>query len=479
MKDMRQHTTQILFFTIIAVLLVYSCRKEKWYSGDDAHLSFSTDTLFFDTVFTTIGSTTRSFTVHNPQPLPIKISSIDLGLGDQSPFRMNVNGRVGTSISTVELEPGDSLYIFVEVTVDPQNVNSPVFVHDSIIFNVNGTIQDVDLVAWGQDVHIFDGAIIESQEWNNDKPYLIIHSLFVDTAQTLTINEGTKIYLFAGSTIYTAGKLLVKGTIDNPVVFRGARLEKMYEDIPGQWGGIYLLNGSRGNSIDHAVIRNGTFGIHMGNLFSADSAPDLQITNTIIKHMNWAGISSIGGVINGGNLLVTDCGFYGLLLTAGGNYSFGHLTLANYWLWSNRTTPALVLTDYYTLGDSILVTGDLVRAEFYNSIIYGDNEQEIDIEAIDSEGSFNYLFDHCLLKTPEDMDFLDSLHFQSGFLNIDPGFVDYRLFDFHPDSLAFILDKGDSILAQPWPYDLEGNSRFEDSGPDLGAYERVDSLAVR
>ena len=441
-KDMRQHTSQILFFTIISVLLVYSCRKEKWYYGDDAHLSFSTDTLFFDTVFTTIGSTTRSFTVHNPQPLPIKISSIDLGLGNQSPFRMNVNGRVGTSISAVELDSGDSLYVFVEVTVDPQNVNSPVFVHDSIVFNVNGARQDVDLVAWGQDVHIFDGAIIESQEWNNDKPYLIIHSLFVDTAQTLTINEGTQIYLFAGSTIYTAGKLLVKGTIDNPVVFRGARLE-------------------------------------IGNLFSADSAPDLQITNTIIKHMNWAGISSIGGVINGGNLLVTDCGFYGILLTAGGDYRFGHLTLANYWLWSNRTTPALVVTDYYTLGDSILVTGDLVRAEFYNSIIYGDKEQEIDIDAIDSEGSFNYLFDHCLLKTRDDMDFLDSLHFQSVFLNSDPGFIDYRLFDFHPDSLAFIRDKGDSILAQPWPYDLEGYSRLEDSGPDLGAYERVDSLAMR
>lgn len=481
-KDIvRNKGSALIFMGIVTFMLAMSfisCRKEVYYSAPGARLDFSVDTLFFDTVFTTLGSTTRSFTVYNPYKTTLKISEITLGSGAQSFFRLNVNGRSGNSFQNIELAGGDSMYVFAEVTVDPLNSNTPVFVHDSVVFIVNGNIQDLDLVAWGQDVKLFDGAIIGTQTWNAEKPYLIIHSMFVDTAQSLTILPGTKVYLFNQSTIYVGGTIEVLGTYEDPVTFQGVRLEKMYEDIPGQWGGIYILNGSQNNKIEHAVIQNGIFGIHLGNLFAEDPPPDMNINNTVIMHMTWAGISSIGATINGGNLLIADCGFYNLLLTAGGDYTFDHCTLANFWNWSNRTTPSLVLTDFYTLGDSVLITGDLTKAHFGNGIIYGNKDEEIQITMYDEAGEFRYYFDHCLVRT-ESFDLADTLHFNQVIVNHDPGFISSSEYDFHPDSLAFIRNLGKREIAMQWPLDLEGNSRLEDAGPDLGAFERIDSTALR
>ncbi|NOY36817.1 MAG: hypothetical protein GXO83_04515 [Chlorobi bacterium] len=440
-------------------------------------LKFSVDTLFFDTIFTTLGSTTQSFTVHNPYSSPLKISSIDLAGGNQSFFRLNIDGEPGTHFSDLDLLAGDSLYIFVEVTIDPQNNNNPVYIHDSVTFEINGNRQDIDLVAWGQDVHLLDGEIIATQTWNDDKPYLIVHSMLVDTLQTLTILPGTRVYLHNNSTVYVSGTLEVLGTYDAPVQFSGDRLEQMYEDIPGQWGGIYLLNGSKNNRIEHAVIKNGIYGIHLGNLYSNDPPPDLVISNTVIMHMNFAGISTIGATIRGGNLLIADCGFYNLVLTTGGDYTFYHCTLANYWAWSNRTTPALLLTNYYNIDDTALIVGDLVRADFGNVIIYGNKDQEME-RSSDPSAEYNYTFDHCLLKVKDGYDLSDTSRFREVFANYDPGFINPQDYDFHPDSLAFIIDRGSPVFGNAWPLDLDGNSRTGDAAPDLGAFERTDTITL-
>jgi len=185
----------------LLLALFFSCKKDNFITDSSAKLEFSTDTVMFDTVFTTIGSTTQQFKIYNRHNEFVKVSSIYLANGNTTKFRLNINGIRATKIENVEIPPKDSLFIFVEVTLDPNNTNNPLAIIDSMVCVTNGNVQDVKLVAFGQDVHLIKGQIIQSQTWNNDKPYLVYNSMLVDSLHTLTINAGTKIYFHRGSTM--------------------------------------------------------------------------------------------------------------------------------------------------------------------------------------------------------------------------------------------------------------------------------------
>lgn len=453
---------------------IFSCSKGPALHDRDEMLEFSVDTLVFDTVFTTVGSVTRHFKVFNRHPNDMVIRSIRLAGGPESPFRINVDGITGPEIRDYTLRANDSMFVFVEVTIDPLEEDNPLVVSDSIVFTTEYACQDVDLLAWGQNVHLLNGETITTQTWSSGKPYLVYNSLLVDTGQVLTIEEGVQIYLHRFSTIYVAGTLLVKGTMENPVVFQGDRLETMYRNIPGQWNGLYFLNGSGEHELENTVVRNASSGIHMGNLFTGDPAPMLNVRNVIIEHMTYSGLSSIGGTVRAENLLITDCGQYSILLTLGGDYRFLHCTVANYWTYTARSTPAVLIADHYRVSDDQVLTSDLVAAEFGNCIIDGRRETELGLSRWSEEGLFRYRFSFCYLKAPPDLYVNDPEHFENIFADTDPGFVsldDPSDFTLLPE--AFARDKGDREIAQQVPFDLAGNSRLVDGAPDLGAYETI------
>ena len=464
---------QIWIITGIIILL-FSCEKERFFTGDSGSLAFSCDTVLFDTVFTTIGSTTKHFQVRNPYNKALMISEIYLAGRENSNFRLNIDGVKALQLENVELPAGDSIYIFVEVTVDPQNQNSPLVVKDSVVFITNGNFQDIDLVAWGQDVHLINGEITQTQTWINDKPYLVYNSMLIDSMQKLTLNPGVRVHFHRNSTMYIMGTLEIHGTIDEPVIFQGDRLESEYAEIPGQWGGLYFLNGSVGNIIEYLEIRNGTTGLHLGNLYSEKEPPDLTISNSIITQMNFAGISAINAKIDAYNCVIADCGFYGIVLTTGGEYEFSHCTVSNNWRYFNRVTPTVLITNYYYLNDTAeLFTGELKKATFGNCIIYGDLETEIGFDMIEDAGSFQYYFDHCLIKVDDsETDVSDSMRYNNIFINNAPGFIAADSMNFQLDSCAFALDKGSQEIGIRFPNDILGYSRTNDAGPDIGAYER-------
>ena len=456
------------------IILLFSCEKENFFTGDSASLTFSCDTVLFDTVFTTIGSTTKHFLVKNPYSKDLKISEIYLAGGENSNFRLNIDGLKALQLENIELPAGDSLYVFVEVTVDPQNQNSPMVVKDSVVFITNGNFQDIDLVAWGQDVHLINGEIVQTQTWINDKPYLVYNSMLIDSMQKLTVDPGVRVHFHRNSTMYIMGSLEIHGTIEDPVVFQGDRLESEYAEIPGQWGGLYFLNGSVGNIIEYLEIRNGTTGLHLGNLYSDKEPPDLTISNSIIIQMNFAGISAINAKIDAFNCVIADCGFYGIALTTGGEYEFNHCTVSNNWRYFNRSTPTVLITNYYILNDTVQFTGELIKATFGNCIVYGDLETEIGFDKMD-KSSLNYYFDHCLIKVdPSEVDVSDSMRYNNVFINNAPGFIAVDSMNFQLDSCAFALDKGSQEIGIRFPNDILGNSRTNDQGPDIGAYERSD-----
>ncbi len=198
-----------LILILISAALFFSCQPERNFIEDsDAKLEFTLDTLFFDTVFTTIGTATRAFKVKNPHKQFIRIDEIELAGGAFSVFRINVDGASGLRFSDLELAPHDSMYVFVEATLDPSGSDDILRIQDSIVFYANGNMQDVDLMAWGQDVHMIGGEILDQNTtWPAGKPYLIIDYLYVDSLASLTIDPGVKVFLHKDAGIYVDGRL--------------------------------------------------------------------------------------------------------------------------------------------------------------------------------------------------------------------------------------------------------------------------------
>ena len=472
---------KIKYLLYIAVLLtgVFSCERYEVYRGQDAWLGFSTDTVFFDTIFTTIGSTTKNLRIYNDYDQPLEISSIELAGGPSSVFRLNIDGYPGNSATNIEIPPKDSLYIFVEVTLDPNNRDSLLVIHDSIVFNTNGNLQDVNLVAWGQDVHFFRKDTIGTSTWLNDKPYLIVDYLIVDSMETLTIEEGVRIHLHKDAVLIFKGTLKARGSLENPIVIQGDRLEYLYRDIPGQWGLIYFWPGTRENELEYVNIKNGTIGLMADTVYTPET-PNLTLKNCRIENMSSVGILGQGTSIHASNTVVASCGQLAILLNIGGSYEFYHCTVGNYWGsgFSNRTTPSLAMTNFYEDIYGQIHVRPIEKAHFGNCIIYGDKEFEISInEHEDSE--IPYLFDHCLIKAdPEDFDLADPEHF-TGIINLeDPRFVDYNNNNLQLDTLSPAKDKALYDIAVQYPVDIKGESRLGELGPDIGAYERIENDSI-
>jgi len=485
-KNQSQLRTSLI--AILLILIFFSCRKEDDIDGDPSvRLSFSTDSIVFDTIFTTVGSVTQYLKVYNNHDKRIKISSIYLGAGPSSFYRVNVDGTPSTQLSNVEIAADDSLFVFIRVTLDPNSDLTPFVVSDQIIFETNTNIQDIDLVAWGQNAyyHIADTKvpglprykIVARTDsivtWRNDKPHLVYGYAVVDSLGSLTIQEGTSVHFHnaSGLWIYRYGHLNVDGTRENPVSFQGDRLESYFRDIPGQWDRIWINEGNTDNRINYAVIRNGFIGLQTETL-NLNNPVDghVLLTNTKIENMTGVGILSRFYRITGINNLIDQCGQYGLALTWGGQYDFRQCTFANYWTESIRQTENLALTNYFEdAGGNVIVFE--MDAYFGNCINYGTLQEEMIFDKNNS-APFQYQFENCLLRTQQDIS--DPGLYPGSFRNQDPRFVNTQKFDFHPDTLSPVIGAGSQnvINSSAYPFiisiDLDGNSRVI---PDIGAYQ--------
>ncbi|MFH0756218.1 MAG: choice-of-anchor Q domain-containing protein [Bacteroidota bacterium] len=408
------------------------------------------------------------------------IDQISLAGGSSSVFRINVDGQPGTRFSNVQIAPRDSMFVFVEATLGPNGGNDILRIQDSIVFMTNGNEQDVDLVAWGQDVHILRKEIISGEvTWIADKPYLIIDYAFVDSVSTLTMEPGVTVNLHRDALLYVDGTLQVNGSQDEPVRFLGDRLEEFYKEIPGQWGFIYLSESSHGNRIDHAEIRNGTMGVLISASPESGLQPDLELSNTMINHMSSNGFYGLNAKVRGANLVIGDCGGSCAGLIYGGDYDFTHCTFYNAWpsWYSNRRLPALYLSDYFATFDEdgnlrIYVGGEFERAGFKNSIIYGNALTELVIDSYNGS-QLNYRFDHCLTRINT-----DSLDYErdplfSNIINNENPQLDSIPVLYSLDTLSPAIDAGLPSYAIGVPFDFEGKNRLGDEAPDLGAFERI------
>ncbi|MDP4291181.1 MAG: hypothetical protein Q8908_08875 [Bacteroidota bacterium] len=485
---------------VLAASLLESCNPaDKIDSSPSLRLGFSADTVLFDTVFTSIGSSTRSFMIYNHSNHRIRISDIRLAGSAASPFRINIDGQPGNSFSNVDIDAHDSLFAFVRVTINPNDQNAPFIQEDSLLFNLNGNHQKVHLVAWGQNAHYIVAdtrqaglppfKIIahrhETVTWTADKPYIIYGYGVVDSTARLVIGAGARVYFHNGSGlwVYRGGSLNVNGTIDHKVLFQGDRPESFYSDVPGQWDRIWINEGDADNEIDYAVIRNGYTGIQAETLDKPGTGK-LILNNTIISNMTGYGLLTKQYNVQASNLLIYDAGIQSLYLAAGGSYDFRHCTFANYWNQSLRSPPSVRLSNYYLSADAtgniVRLKGDLKRAYFGNCQVIGNMDDELQPDNDPTAGTFNWLFDHSAVQT---LSVSDASHYVSS-VRIVNQYVRYPI----DTVIPAVRDIGslDVINASPvsslLKYDLLGNDRTLDGKPDAGAIEyqpRKKSLRIR
>ena len=460
-------TSKLLIFLILLTVTagLISCRKkDKIDSNPSLMLNFSTDTVFFDTVFTTVGSVTQRLLVYNNNGSKIQVSSIQLAGGSQSNYSMNVDGVAATSVSDIDIPAHDSIYIFVKVTVNPQNQSTPFIVADSILFMTNGNRQSVKLVAWGQDAYFYKNFTIKGNTtWDSLKPRVIYGNLKVDTGATLTLLPGVKMFFHGNSELdvsYNA-TLVIVGSLGHEVKFQGDRLDPFYRDLPGQWNGIYLKRGCKNNTITYAIIKNGNYGISIDSIPSSPG-PVLSIDNTIIQNVSYGGIYAYSTSVVSRNCVIGNCGGSSLAMIKGGNYRFRQLTIGNYWASSVRTAPSIYITNYTYNSKGKQISNDLTQARIENSIIYGAESEEMYSDST-SAAHFSFRFENCLIKTGQRI--TNKFHFDSCFVNQDPRFIDPATYKYQIDSISPAIEKGATATV---PFDILGSQRV--NPPDLGAY---------
>lgn len=491
----------IIISIVLLILFGSSCRKNFEYAPSSGNLSFSKDTVYLDTVFTNISSSTHTLKVYNKTRDDVVIPNIKLANGETSGYRLNVDGVAGKSFINIPLFAKDSLYIFIEVTRNiPLTEQNTWLYMDAILFDSGIELQEVPLVTLIKDAHflfpntlengtkeqvffgldskekeiLVDGITLENEQlhFTNKKPYVIYGYASVPEDKELIIDAGARVYFHNNSGIVIQDKASIKinGVLslnkelqEGEVIFEGDRLESELAKIPGQWGSLRLNKGSINNQINYTTIKNATTGLFIEGI---PEYPDnkLLINNSKIYNSSNINLWAKTAKISSNNLVIGGAGNIGLFCNAGGEYSFTHATIANYWTSGFREGYALKIDNEI----------DLTNSEFNNCIINGNKINEIDFE-YNENALFNVFFTTCMINTNTAnnenplLDVLNTQYYSNIYTNEDASFTDANNNIFSIINTSFATDKGNVEKATLAPLDINGVDRL--LSPDIGAFE--------
>ncbi len=498
---------------------ITSCRKDFEFETSSGNLEFSRDTVYLDTVFSNIGSSTYTLKVYNRSKKDIKIPSIALQRGDNSGYRITVDGMTGNnnkSFTNVELLARDSLYIFVETTAHIADANPENFLYtDKILFDSGSRQQAVDLVTLIQDAYFIfpnrengiyetvdfgydeEGNIVQTRGrnlqsthpdngnelvWNNDKPYVVYGFASVPNGETLQINAGARVHFHAdsglivqeGATLKIDGAISPEGTQTNEIIFEGDRLEPGFSEVPGQWGFVYLREGSKDHEINHLTIKNAIVGLLIENNFGNT----MNINNTQIYNSSNVGILARHAKIDGFNIVINNAGVAGLACTWGGKYNFTHCTFNNNWA-SNKQV-AIIIDNYLENANQQQIAFDLIEANFNNCIIFGSNQIEMLLNK-NSDKLFHYKFENCLIRfnnvnnqftNHPEYQFTDPTHYIDNIIALNSNANQPDFLDLYTNKMMIGAEsaaKGNAkFIYSQNTKDISGKPRTEPS--DIGAY---------
>jgi hypothetical protein len=466
---------------VLFLTLALGCVKRPDVFLPEGDLAFSTDTVFFDSIFTNLPSPTERLVVRNESGHNVLISTIALQSGTD--YSLVFDGITANEIHDYELADGDSAIAFIKFTSDEKDE----FSRDQLLFTVGNQTQKVEIEAYVFDAVFYKDSILGGFGSGNltvmgpDKLHVIDGPLYVADGHTLRILAGTQVYFTPRkddnfnliSSIIVFGRLLVEGQLGAEVVFQQTRFGERFEESGGQWRGIAFGNISKASSINHALIKNGLIGIYQ-EFENSGVGPKVSITNTEIRNMGAYGILSLGYTpflpsypqLRVENCLIHNCVEGTVGLYGGGKYEFRHTTLANYTVDFTRNRPQLVVNNY----DSLTVFP--VQATFENCLIWGSEEEEFAPDSFPVTNQFDVTFHSTLLRTT---------FFPKGYNVITandlefPRFVDPAAGDASERDYRLKENSPAVNLGQPiHGLILDKEGRPHDFRPDAGCFEFAD-----
>lgn len=471
-----------LLCSAILALAFGACADDDSFSSSPSHLlTFSQDTIRLDTVFSKVPTATKSFWVYNRSGDGIRCKNIRLANGNQTGFRVNVDGSYlgatsGYQLNDLEIRKNDSIRVFVELTSPANNQEKPTLLQDDLVFALeSGTQQKVNLRAftWDAEMHT-DWVISENTTINSTVPIIIYGGMTVNEGVTLTITGDTKLYFHADAALDVYGQLVIQGTSDKNVVLRGDRIDNMFDYLPydhvsGQWQGIHFYEKSYDNELNYVDIHGARDAIVCDS--SDVSRLKLALYNSVIHNNEGHGLKSVNSVVDVRNCQITnalgDC-----VNICGGVCMLQHCTIGQFYRFSANRGVALRFGNFNANG-----IYPLYDFQCLNTLVTGYADDVIMGEA-DETAPYTYKFDHCVLRTPaiedelraigirwettEDADSAGVKHFAL----IDEENI---LYDFRLDSVSIAIGKANKEYVME--YDRLGVKR--DDEPDVGCYEYV------
>lgn len=472
-----------LLMLAIAVTGITACSDEDFSSSPVLSLTFSTDTVKFDTIFSKVPTSTRTMWVYNRSGKDLRCTNVRLLNGNQTGYRVNVDGvylspAAGYQMQDVEIRNKDSLRVFVELTSPKTGKLEPQELSDKLLFTLeSGNTQELVLDAFSWDAEEVNNLVVSSDmTLESTSPLLVNGMIIVEEGATLTIPAGQTIYFSSNAGIEVNGTLRVEGTAEKNVTLRGSRLDNMFDYLPydlisGQWKGIHLMASSYDNYIGYADIHSTMDGIVCDE--SDLSKLKLDIENSIVHNCQGYGIKAISSSVKIENCQITntlnDC-----VAFFGGNGYVGNSTLAQFYPFDSKRGAALRFTNFFEEK-----TLPLYNLNCVNSIVTGYAEDVIMGETNESETVFSYSFANCILRTPEVKDeksasFFTDIIWEEPEDTVYGGDKNFKLVDIDTQHYDFHLsDKSKAIGAASTTYapanDRDGKTR--DDKPDMGCYE--------
>lgn len=468
---------------LLVSLSLFSCREEQLSTDPSLSLSFSKDTVSFDTVFTSIGSATLRLMVYNRNANALAISKV--WLDNNAVFKVNVDGENDLSqLTDIKINGGDSLFVFIKVNIDPFKKNNPILVEDNLHFAVNEKIQTVHLEAVGQDVHLIKTdsrfSLKKLYTFNDDKPYLIYDTIAVEGK--LTFKPGSRLYFHDKAAIIAYGSVDALGTIDNPITLQGDRIDYLFEHVPyafvaGMWSGIYLFDlkdsAHKTYKFDYVDILSANVGLYAYSEKDA-AIPTLTLLNSRIHNHAVYGLVLININATVANSELSNAAAYCAYLE-GGTHRFIHSTIASYFNSTDVRIQSAAREDVVAvyinnLSKEITPT----HASFRNCIVSGFRSNNL-LVATAFEQYYPDTVSGNYLKT-------DSLHIPHAFhntywqkndsdvfVNTFYKYQEYIYYDFRLGEHSPARGIGDPEAAKLYPTDRLGNKRNIEK-PDAGCY---------
>lgn len=447
--------------------LFTSCIEDGFTTSSSDVLAFNMDTLAFDTVITLQGTATKQMVVYNHSKKQVNISSIKVaGLASKGHFHLNVDGVRGDEFQNVEIRGNDSIFIFIEAKLDEMEQNEPTLLEDRLEFVTNGVTQSVLLTAWGQDVvRIMGDTVMRKATFTADKPYLIYDTMFVAPGATLTINPGATLLFHDKAALRCAGKMIANGTTEEPITFRGDRLDRIvgetsFDVMSGQWGGVIFTPPTMGNVLKHVVMRGSSIGMHC-SAYGDTTNCALKLVNCVLTNSASTCLATAACYVEAIGTEFSDAAEE-VAYFAGGKVMATQCTFANNYLFAIPTLPIVNVFDVEFVNGTI----GKIKARFNNCILHGlapeINEGKLD--------NFDVYLNYCLLKSSG----YDDAHFINCVWEADPCFLvnrDDYIFDYRLGNESAAIGKGNPALCpEEARYDRYGNDRFARGAIDLGAY---------